>query len=142
MLTGTKLTNTEFWTRHTISPFTDKGSPGVSLCAHVHVRIHPCEALKSERTCTHSCARMGSLSVTTGCTTAVRDVRESMWSAVLSWFSPSKLIHPLTTRNPASGQNLMPDQSEWLQSKSLQVINAGEGVEKREPSYTVGGNAN
>ena len=30
----------------------------------------------------------------------------------------------------------------WLQSKSLQVINAGEGVEKREPSYTVGGNAN
>ena len=30
----------------------------------------------------------------------------------------------------------------WLQSKSLQAINAGEGVEKREPSYTVGGNAN
>ena len=32
-------------------------------------------------------------------------------------------------------------QSEWLLSKSLQAINAGEGVEKREPSYTVG-NAN
>ena len=32
-------------------------------------------------------------------------------------------------------------QSEWLPSKSLQIINAGEGVEKREPSYTVGGNA-
>ena len=32
--------------------------------------------------------------------------------------------------------------SEWLLSKSLQAINAGEGVEKREPSYTVGGNAN
>ena len=32
-------------------------------------------------------------------------------------------------------------QSEWLRSKSLQVINAGEGVEKREPSYTVGGTA-
>ena len=30
-------------------------------------------------------------------------------------------------------------QSEWLLSKSL---HAGEGVEKREPSYTVGGNAN
>ena len=29
----------------------------------------------------------------------------------------------------------------WLQSKNLQAINAGEGVEKREPSYTVGGNA-
>ena len=27
-------------------------------------------------------------------------------------------------------------------SKGLQAINAGEGVEKREPSYTVGGNAN
>ena len=26
--------------------------------------------------------------------------------------------------------------------KKLQTINAGEGVEKREPSYTVGGNAN
>ena len=33
-------------------------------------------------------------------------------------------------------------QSEWLRSKSLQAINAGERVEKREPSYTVGGNAN
>ena len=33
-------------------------------------------------------------------------------------------------------------QSEWLRSKSLQIINAGEGVEKREPFYTVGGNAN
>ena len=31
--------------------------------------------------------------------------------------------------------------SEWLPSKSLQTINAGEGVEKRQPSYTVGGNA-
>ena len=30
----------------------------------------------------------------------------------------------------------------WLLSKSLQAINAGEDVEKREPSYTVGGNAN
>ena len=26
--------------------------------------------------------------------------------------------------------------------KNLQTINAGEGGEKREPSYTVGGNAN
>jgi len=29
-----------------------------------------------------------------------------------------------------------------LSSKSLQIINAGEGVEKREPSYTFGGNIN
>ena len=31
---------------------------------------------------------------------------------------------------------------EWLLSKSLQAVKSGEGVEKREPSYTVGGNAN
>ena len=33
-------------------------------------------------------------------------------------------------------------QSKWPSSKSLQKINAGEGVEKREPCYTVGGNVN
>ena len=32
-------------------------------------------------------------------------------------------------------------QSEWPSSKSLQ-INAGKGAEKREPSYTIGGNVN
>ena len=31
--------------------------------------------------------------------------------------------------------------SEWLLSKCLETINAGEGAEKKEPSYTVGGNA-
>ena len=30
----------------------------------------------------------------------------------------------------------------WPSLKSLQITNAGEGVEKRESSYTVGGNAN
>ena len=30
-------------------------------------------------------------------------------------------------------------QSEWLLSKSLQTVNAGEDVEKKEASYTVGG---
>ena len=33
-------------------------------------------------------------------------------------------------------------QSGWLLSKSLQAINAEEGVEKTEPFYTAGGNAN
>ena len=32
--------------------------------------------------------------------------------------------------------------SEWPSSKSLQTINAGKGVEKREHSCTVGGNVN
>ena len=27
----------------------------------------------------------------------------------------------------------------WPSSKSLQTVNSGEGVEKREPYYTVGG---
>ena len=39
-------------------------------------------------------------------------------------------------------QGTISRQSEWLQSTSLQAIHAGEGVEKRDPSYTVGGNAN
>ena len=42
-------------------------------------------------------------------------------------------------QKPQSGT--ISHQSEWLLSKSLQTINAGEGVEKREPSYTVDGNA-
>ena len=33
-------------------------------------------------------------------------------------------------------------QSDWPSSKNLQTINTGEGVEKREPSCTVGGNVN
>ena len=33
-------------------------------------------------------------------------------------------------------------QLEWLLSKYPQTSNAGEGVERREPSYTVGGNVN
>ena len=32
--------------------------------------------------------------------------------------------------------------TEWLSSKHLQTRNAGEGLERREPSYTVGGNVN
>ena len=33
-------------------------------------------------------------------------------------------------------------RSEWPSSKSLQTIKAGKGVEKREHSFTVGGNVN
>ena len=31
-------------------------------------------------------------------------------------------------------------QLEWASSENPQITNAGEGVEKREPSFTVGGN--
>ena len=37
-------------------------------------------------------------------------------------------------------QELVMDREAWC--AAIQTINAGEGVEKREPSYTVGGNAN
>ena len=50
-------------------------------------------------------------------------------------------VHRVTQRRE-EGRRRHSHQSEWLRSKSLQTINAGEGVEKREPSYTVGGNAN
>ena len=33
-------------------------------------------------------------------------------------------------------------QSEWPSSKTLQIKNAGEGVDKTESSYTVGQNVN
>ena len=45
-------------------------------------------------------------------------------------------------RNANQNHNEVPFIPEWLLSKSLQAINAGEGAEKKEPSYTVGGNAN
>ena len=34
----------------------------------------------------------------------------------------------------------MHTSQKWPSSKTLQIINAGEGVQKREPCYTVGGN--
>ena len=43
-------------------------------------------------------------------------------------------------------QRKCPSTDEWIKkkqySKGLQAMDAGEGAEKREPSYTVGGNAN
>ena len=48
-------------------------------------------------------------------------------------------------RNANQNHNEVPfhtSQNGVKKSKSLQAINAGEGVEKREPSYTVGGNVN
>ena len=43
-------------------------------------------------------------------------------------------------RNANQNHNVVPisHQSEWLLSKSLQTINAGEDMEKKEPSYTEG----
>ena len=45
-------------------------------------------------------------------------------------------------RNANQNYNEVPPHigQKWPSLKTLQTINAGEGVEKREPSYTVGGN--
>ena len=32
--------------------------------------------------------------------------------------------------------------TEWPSSKNLETINVAQGMEKREPSYTAGGNVN
>ena len=46
-------------------------------------------------------------------------------------------------RNANENYNVVPShQSEWPSLTSSQVTNAGEGVEKREPSCTIGGNVN
>ena len=50
--------------------------------------------------------------------------------------------HSLSEKCKSKPRHTISHQSEWLRSKCLQAINAGEGVKKREPSYTVGGNAN
>ena len=48
----------------------------------------------------------------------------------------------LNITNYQRNANQTSPQSEWLSSKNLQAINAGEGVEKWKPSYTLGGNEN
>ena len=67
--------------------------------------------------------------------------------AVPSYFRVGLL--PITTSSGISALKkgslwvpLHTSQDAWLLSKSLQALNAGEDVEKREPSYIVGGNAN
>ena len=53
--------------------------------------------------------------------------------------STSLIIREMQIKT-AMRYHLMP--SGWSLSKKLETINAGKGVVKREPSYTVGGNVN
>ena len=53
--------------------------------------------------------------------------------------STSLIIREIQT-NTTTKYHFMPVRMAAIQKS--QTINAGEGVEKREPSYTVGGNAN
>ena len=59
------------------------------------------------------------------------EVHVSFWIMVFSGHMPSSRKWGITSH-----------LSEWPSSKNLQTINAGEGVEKREPSCTAGGNVN
>ena len=75
-----------------------------------------------------------------------------MWST--SWKMPGWMKHKLESRllgdiahyqrnaNQNYNENNTSHWSEWPSSKSLQTINAGKGVEKREHSCTIGGNVN
>ena len=55
-----------------------------------------------------------------------------------------KMLNITHQRNANQNHNEVPFHASQngCDPKSLQAVNAGEGVEKREPSYTVGGNAN
>ena len=77
--------------------------------------------------------------------------RQEYWSGLPFLLQISKTLQMCVFKGSTSGWRKVKSkplwgtiscQSEWLRSKSLQAINAGEGVEKREPSYTVGGNVN
>ena len=57
--------------------------------------------------------------------------RNTFESVLIRWMNLEPIIH---------SEVIISHWSEWPSSKSLQTINAGEGVEKREPSCTVGGN--
>ena len=50
--------------------------------------------------------------------------------------SPSLIIKEIQNQNDHF------TSAEWLSLKILQIINAGEGMEKKECSHTVGGNVN
>ena len=51
--------------------------------------------------------------------------------------------HPLLEKYKSKWQwGITSHQSKWQSSKNLQMINAGESVEKREPSCIVGENVN
>ena len=58
-------------------------------------------------------------------------------------FTMSQVLASLLEKCKSKLQwNITSHWSEWPSSKCLQTVNAGEGVEKREPSCTVDGNAN
>ena len=72
--------------------------------------------------------------------------RSQTWLSELNWTEQTwkdTQHHSLLEKCKSKPQwDITSHQSKWPSSKTLQTINAGEDVEKRELSYTVGGNAN
>ena len=69
------------------------------------------------------------------------------WDLALLWLwhrpAATALIQLLLWESPyAVGVALKSKKKEKRKEKSLQTVNAGEGFEKREPSYIAGGNIN
>ena len=50
--------------------------------------------------------------------------------------------HEFKKKKYSNTMRYHPHQSEWPSLVSPQITNSGKDVEKREPSYTVGGNIN
>ena len=85
-------------------------------------------------------SRQASLSITNSWSSLkLKFIKSRMPSSHLTFCLPLLLLQKCKSKPQWSTISY---QSEWLQSKSLQTINAGKGVEKRGPSYTVGGNTN
>ena len=82
--------------------------------------------------------RLSHSHMTTGKTIAL-----ARWTFVGKVMSPLFYMHSLLEKCKSKLHwDITSHQSEWPFSKSLQTVNAGEGVEKRECSCTVGGNVN
>ena len=65
-------------------------------------------------------------------------------SSVLAWRTPWREepggLQPMGSQTVGHNTRLYSHWSQWPSFKNLQITNAGEGVERREPSYSAGEN--
>ena len=124
--------------------------PWDSLGKNTGVGCHfllQCMEVKSQSEVAQSCP---TLSDPMDCSLPGSSVHGIFQARVLEWVAISfsrGYSRPMTWTLPHCRQTLIwatreVHQSEWPSSKSPQTKNTGQGVEKMEPSYTVGGNAN
>ena len=114
-------------------------SPGKNTGVGCHFLLQ-CMKVKSESEVTQSCP------------TPSDPMDRKLTRLLYPWDFPGKstgvgchclLHHSLLEKCKSKLQwDITSHQSEWPSSKNLQTVNAGEDVEKREPSRTAGGNVN